>query len=112
MLGVAHRRADLGELLDGVPDLLVQDHAIGDDDDRVEDVGVVLPQADELERQPSDGVGLAAPSRMFNKIATPGTMLGHVRQELSYDVELVVPGKIWMAFFRPVRSSFVSTTWA
>ena len=28
---------NLGELLDGVPDLLVQDAAVGHDDDRVED---------------------------------------------------------------------------
>ena len=36
MLGVADGRADLGELLDGVADLLVEDAAVGDDDDRVE----------------------------------------------------------------------------
>ena len=37
VLGVAHRGADLGELLDGVADLLVEDAPVGDDDDRVED---------------------------------------------------------------------------
>ena len=37
VLGVADRRADLGELLDRVADLLVEDPAVGDDDDRVED---------------------------------------------------------------------------
>ena len=37
VLGVADRRADLGELLDRVADLLVEDAAVGDDDDRVED---------------------------------------------------------------------------
>ena len=36
MLGVADGRADLGELLDRVADLLVEDAAVGDDDDRVE----------------------------------------------------------------------------
>ena len=37
MLGMAHGRADLGELLDRVADLLVEDAPVGDDDDRVED---------------------------------------------------------------------------
>ena len=35
-------RAHLGELLDRVPDLLVEEAAVGDDDDRVEDLLVVL----------------------------------------------------------------------
>ena len=38
VLGVAHGRADLRELLDGVLDLLVEDAAVGDHDDRVEDL--------------------------------------------------------------------------
>jgi hypothetical protein len=37
VLGVADRRAYLGELLDGVADLLVQDAAVGDHDDGVEE---------------------------------------------------------------------------
>ena len=36
VLGMPDRRADLGELLDRVADLLVEDAAVGDDDDRVE----------------------------------------------------------------------------
>ncbi len=35
---MADRRADLGELLDRVADLLVEDPAVGDHDDRVEDL--------------------------------------------------------------------------
>ncbi len=42
-LGVAHGRAHLRELLDGVLDLLVEDAPVGDDDDRVEDLR--LPRA-------------------------------------------------------------------
>ena len=37
VLGVADRGAHLGELLDRVADLLVEDAPVGDDDDRVED---------------------------------------------------------------------------
>src|SRR5207248_1073567 len=36
VLSMAHRRPHLGELLDGVLDLLIEDAAIGDDDDGVE----------------------------------------------------------------------------
>ena len=42
VLGVADGRAHLGELLDGVADLLVEDAPVGDDDDRVEDRRAVL----------------------------------------------------------------------
>ena len=42
VLGMADGRADLGELLDGVVDLLVEDAPVGHDDDRVEDRLVVL----------------------------------------------------------------------
>ncbi len=38
VLGVPDDRADLGELLDGVADLLVEMRPVGDDDDRVEDL--------------------------------------------------------------------------
>ena len=37
VLGMAHGRAHLGELLDRVADLLVEDAPVGDHDDRVED---------------------------------------------------------------------------
>ena len=42
VLGVADRRADLGELLDRVADLLVENSAVGDHDDRIEDFLAVL----------------------------------------------------------------------
>ena len=35
-LGVAHDRTDLRKLPDGIPDLLVQNLPVGDDDDRIE----------------------------------------------------------------------------
>jgi riboflavin biosynthesis pyrimidine reductase len=56
VLGVPHGRAHLRELLDGVADLLVEDAPIRDDDDRVEDPFIVFGQADELVREPGDGV--------------------------------------------------------
>ena len=59
-LRVPHGGVHLGELPDGLADLVVQDHPVGDDDGGVEDVLSVLLQADELAGQPGDGVGLAA----------------------------------------------------
>ncbi len=56
VLGMADGGRHLGELLDRVADLLVQDAPVGDDDDRVEDRLAVLLQADELVGQPGDGV--------------------------------------------------------
>ena len=57
---MAERGADLGELLDGVADLPVEDAAIGDDDDRIEHRGAAAFEPDELVREPGDGVALAA----------------------------------------------------
>src|SRR4051812_7862642 len=56
----ADRRADLRELLDRVPDLLVEDPPVGDDDDGVENLAVFALEADELVREPGDRVRLAA----------------------------------------------------
>ena len=90
VLGVADRRADLGELLDGVADLLVEDPPVGDDDDRVEDRRAVAAQADQLVRQPGDRVALAAAGRVLDQVAPARAVLGRVGQELAHHVELVV----------------------
>ena len=65
-LSVAHCRPDLGVLPDGVADLLVEQSAVGDDDDRIEDRGVVLCLPDQLVGQPGDGVALAAAGRVLD----------------------------------------------
>ena len=65
---MADRRANLGELLDRVADLLVEDLPIGDDDDRIENRSLVLGQADELVGQPGDGIGLTASRRVLDEI--------------------------------------------
>ena len=58
--GVSHGGANLGELLHGLADLVVQQHPVGDDDGGVKDGLPALLEADELAGQPRDGVGLAA----------------------------------------------------
>ena len=69
MLGVAHGRAHLHELLDRRLDLVVEDAPVGHHDDRVEDLLVVALQADELVRKPRDGVRLAAARRVLDQVA-------------------------------------------
>ena len=90
VLGVPDRRADLRELLDRVADLLVEDAPVGDDDDRVEDRRIVLLQADQLVREPGDGVRLAAAGRVLDQVAPARAVLLRVGQEPAHDVELVV----------------------
>jgi hypothetical protein len=90
MLGVADRRAHLRELLDGIADLLVEDLAVGDDDDRVEGRCRILRETDELVREPRDGVRLAAPGRVLDQVPATGASLLGVREEAVNDVELMV----------------------
>ncbi len=65
-VGPAYRCANLCELLDRVTDLLVEDNAVGYNDDRVESARPKAPKAYELVGQPSDRVGLAAAGGVLN----------------------------------------------
>ena len=68
------------ELVDGVLQLLVQDHPVGHDDDRVEDLLVlVVVKARQAMGQPGDGVDLAAAGRMLDQVVGPGALLPGVR---------------------------------
>src|SRR5690348_15273335 len=66
---MADDSGDLRETLDRGVDLLVEIAAVGDDNDGVENVRAVLLQADQLMRQPGNGVAFAAARRMLNKVA-------------------------------------------
>ena len=81
---------DLGELPDGVVNLLVQNAAVGDHDDRIEDRGVVLCQPDQLAGQPGDGVALAAARRVLDQVASARPARPSVGQQATHHVELVV----------------------
>ncbi len=67
--------ADLGELLDGVADLFIQNAPVGDHDDGIEDRLIVFLQTNQLVRQPGDGVGFSAAGRMLDQIALAAAML-------------------------------------
>ena len=92
VLGMAHDGADLGELPDGVPDLLVQQPPVGDDEGGVKDDLIVPFQPCELVGQPGNGVGLAAASRVLDQVPAADSFAGHVIKQPSHHVELVVAG--------------------
>ena len=68
-LGVPDGGLHLGVLSDRVADLPVQDAAVGDDDDRVEDVLAVPLERDQLVGQPGDREALPASRRMLDQVA-------------------------------------------
>ena len=84
------RRADLGVLLDRVPNLPVEDAPVRDHDDGVEDRDVVLRESDELVRKPRDGVALAASGGVLDEVAVPGAAGAGVGEQVLHCVDLVV----------------------
>ena len=91
-LGMAHDGADLGELLDRVPYLLVQHPPVRDDDHGVEDGRIVLLQSYQLVGEPRDGVGLAAARRVLDQILGTDSPTGCVGQQSAHHVQLVIAG--------------------
>ena len=89
-VGVPDGRPHLRVLPDRVPDLTVEDHPVGDHDDRVEDRRVVPGQPDQLVGQPGDGVALAAAGRVLDQVAPARAVGAGVGQQPAHHVELVV----------------------
>ena len=88
---MCHRGGHLGILSDRIADLPVEDSAVGDDNDGVED-GLVGPfQRDQLMGEPSYREALATARRMLDQVALPRPVPAGVRQESAHDVELLVP---------------------
>ena len=82
------------ELVDRLLQLPVEHEPVGDDDDLVEDLGVVgVVQRREPVRQPGDRVRLARPCRVLHQVRLPGTVLAGVGDELKNGVPLVVAGE-------------------
>ena len=94
VLGVSDGGAHLGELLDRVADLAVEDATVRDHDDRVEHLlrrVARLVDVDELVGGPGDRVRLAAAGGVLDQVAPPGAVGSCVGEELAGDVELVEP---------------------
>ena len=85
--------AHLGEALDRLADLFVQNPAVGDDDDGIKDRLPVLRQADQLMSQPCDGVRLPAARAVLDEVALARAVLLHISQDLSHHIELMVARK-------------------
>ena len=83
-------RTDLGKLADRAPYLLIQDGAVGDDDDGIEDRLFVALAVDELADQPGDGVRLAAARRVLNQIPPTSAVGTDIAQQLMHHIHLVV----------------------
>ena len=91
LLRMPHRGPHLRVLPDRIADLLVQDTAVGYDDDGVEDARAVPLQRDELMSQPSDRIALATAGRVLNQIPSSGAVCPGVLQEPAHHVELLIP---------------------
>ena len=80
------------ELIDGVLQLAVQHPAVGDDDDRLEDLlVVVIMQTGEPVGQPCNGVRLSGTGAVLNEIVLAGAVGLYIGQQLGHHIQLVVP---------------------
>jgi hypothetical protein len=100
-------------LFDGVPNLAVEYHPVGDDDDGVENgfVGVEAGQFDQLMGQPRDGVAFARTSRMLDEITLPRPV-AFARQSAAcarHQVDESGGKTSWGDFFLPV--ALLSLSW-
>jgi len=80
VLGMPDGRADLCILPDGVFDLIIQDTAVGDNDDRFKHRFAVFADTDELMCEPCNGVGFPASGGMLNKVTPACSVLCHIRE--------------------------------
>lgn len=85
------RRPDLGKLFDRVANLLVENAAVGDDNDGIENLPAILLQPNELMGEPGNRFRLTAARRVLNQMAPARAASGGVGQQFSHDIELVIP---------------------
>ena len=82
------------ELVDRLLELAVEDHAVGDHDDLVEDGLVVGPvERHEAVGEPGDGVALARARRVLNEVRAAGSLGAGGRLQPANGVPLVVTGE-------------------
>ena len=104
------RVADLHELLDRIPNLLVENPAVGDYDNGIQHQATVLFKPNQLMSKPSDRVGFAAACAVLNKILLPNAVCLHIGKQLRYNIELMVAGENLLFLFFFLVSSSTSTT--
>jgi hypothetical protein len=82
------------ELVDGVLELLIENEAISDDDDRIEYFSVLrVMQAGEAMGQPGDAVAFAASGRMPDQVVLTSAGRSRVGDEFADGIDLVVAGE-------------------
>ena len=87
------RVADLHELLDRIPNLLVENPAVGDYDNGIQHRTTVLFKPNQLMSKPSDRVGFAATCAVLNKVLFSDTICFHIGKQPRYNIELMVAGE-------------------
>ena len=91
---VLHHPQGLLELADGALELAVEDPAVGDHHDGIEDAPVVrIVQGGEPVGEPRDGEALAAPRRVLDEVALPRSPPPRIEDEAAHAVELLVAGE-------------------
>ena len=91
---VYHHAPDVLELVDGLLELTVEDHPVGDDDHLVEHLAVtVVMQRRQPVRGPGDRVRLPRTSGVLHQIALPGPVLSGVGLQCQHGVPLVEAGE-------------------
>ena len=89
-----HHTRHMVKLIDGVLQLTVQHPAVGDNDDRLEDLlVVVIVQAGEPVGQLGDRVGLAGTGAVLNEIILARAVGFYIGQQLGHHIQLVIPGE-------------------
>ena len=88
------------EAVDGVLQLLVENSAVGHDDDGGEDglVGLVVEPGEAVGR-PRNAVGLAAPGAVLYEVVPPRALRLHVGDQLADHIQLVIAGEDDLALF-------------
>ena len=83
--------ARLRKLSDGIADLLVQHHAVGNHDDGIhQQIAVCVLQPGQLMCQPCNGIGLAAACAVLDEIALANAVLLHICQQAFHCRQLMI----------------------
>ena len=93
MLSPHHGIFHLHKLLDGVADLLIKDAAVRYNKDRVNQRTAILFNADQLMRQPCDGVRFAASCTVLNQVTLTDTVGTNIGKQLFNHIQLMVARK-------------------
>lgn len=82
--------SQLVEGLDGLRELIVKDHTVGDHDDGIERHGPLVGGLDKLMHEPGDRVRLPTARGVLDEVLPAGAVLGDISEQLPHDIELVV----------------------